>query len=186
MSLHIGDTVPDIETPATGGRTLKPSDFRGQNLVLYFYPKASTPGCTQEGQDFRDAAASFAAANTVILGASRDGLKAQENFKAKQGFPFDLLSDTEEALCRAYELVARRHNELGIGDPVDPTVRPYYSRPFRVIGGERFADACRTRIEDPWLAAQPLIGGIDQVSDSTDVLSYPVRAHKLKIPWDDA
>ena len=105
MSLHIGDTVPDIETPATGGRTLKPSDFRGQNLVLYFYPKASTPGCTQEGQDFRDAAASFAAANTVILGASRDGLKAQENFKAKQGFPFDLLSDTEEALCRAFDVI---------------------------------------------------------------------------------
>jgi peroxiredoxin Q/BCP len=105
MSLHIGDTVPDIETPATGGRTLKPSDFRGQNLVLYFYPKASTPGCTQEGQDFRDAAASFAAANTVILGASRDGLKAQENFKAKQGFPFELLSDTEEALCRAFDVI---------------------------------------------------------------------------------
>ncbi|MFY9974015.1 MAG: peroxiredoxin [Chromatiaceae bacterium] len=105
MSLHIGDTVPDIETPATGGRTLKPSDFRGQNLVLYFYPKASTPGCTQEGQDFRDAAESFAAANTVILGASRDGLKAQENFKAKQGFPFELLSDTEEALCRAFDVI---------------------------------------------------------------------------------
>ena len=105
MSLHIGDTVPDIETPATGGRTLKPADFRGQNLVLYFYPKASTPGCTQEGQDFRDAAESFAAANTVILGASRDGLKAQENFKAKQGFPFELLSDTEEALCRAFDVI---------------------------------------------------------------------------------
>jgi peroxiredoxin Q/BCP len=105
MSLRIGDTVPDIETPATGGRTLKPSDFRGQSLVLYFYPKASTPGCTQEGQDFRDAAASFAAANTVVLGASRDGLKAQENFKAKQGFPFELLSDTEEALCRAFDVI---------------------------------------------------------------------------------
>jgi peroxiredoxin Q/BCP len=105
MSLHIGDTVPDIESPATGGRALKPSDFRGQNLVLYFYPKASTPGCTQEGQDFRDAAESFAATNTVLLGASRDGLKAQENFKAKQGFPFELLSDTEEALCRAFDVI---------------------------------------------------------------------------------
>jgi peroxiredoxin Q/BCP len=105
MSLRIGDTVPDIETPATGGRTIKPSDFRGQSLVLYFYPKASTPGCTQEGQDFRDAAASFAAANSVILGASRDGLKAQENFKTKQGFPFELLSDTDEALCRAFDVI---------------------------------------------------------------------------------
>lgn len=105
MSLNIGDPIPDIEVPATGGRTLKASDFRGQNLVLYFYPKASTPGCTQEGQDFRDAAAAFAAANTLILGASRDGLKAQESFKAKQGFPFDLLSDTDEALCRAFDVI---------------------------------------------------------------------------------
>jgi peroxiredoxin Q/BCP len=105
MSLNIGDTVPDIQVPATGARTLKASDFRGQNLVLYFYPKASTPGCTQEGQDFRDAAESFAAANTVILGASRDGLKAQESFKNKQGFPFDLLADTDEALCRAFDVI---------------------------------------------------------------------------------
>ena len=105
MSLRIGDPIPDIEIPATGGRTVKPSDFRGQNLVLYFYPKASTPGCTQEGQDFRDATEAFAAANTVILGASRDGLKAQEGFKAKQGFPFDLLADTDEALCRAFDVI---------------------------------------------------------------------------------
>lgn len=105
MSLNIGDPIPDIEVPATGGRTLKASDFRGQNLVLYFYPKASTPGCTQEGQDFRDAAEAFAAANTLILGASRDGLKAQESFKAKQGFPFDLLADTDEALCRAFDVI---------------------------------------------------------------------------------
>ncbi|MGE5154840.1 MAG: peroxiredoxin [Bdellovibrio bacteriovorus] len=105
MSLNIGDKIPDIEVPATGGRTVKASDFRGQNLVLYFYPKASTPGCTQEGQDFRDAAEAFAAANTVILGASRDGLKAQEGFKAKQGFPFDLLADTDEALCRTFDVI---------------------------------------------------------------------------------
>lgn len=105
MSLNIGDPIPDIEVPATGGRTIKASDFRGQNLVLYFYPKASTPGCTQEGQDFRDAAEAFAAANTLILGASRDGLKAQESFKAKQGFPFDLLADTDEALCRAFDVI---------------------------------------------------------------------------------
>ncbi len=105
MSLSIGDTVPDIEVPATGGRALKVSDFRGQNLVLYFYPKASTPGCTQEGQDFRDAAGSFAAANAVVLGASRDNLKAQERFRTKQGFPFDLLADTDEALCRAFDVI---------------------------------------------------------------------------------
>ncbi len=105
MSLRIGDTIPDVELTATGGRIVKLSDYQGRNLVLYFYPKASTPGCTQEGQDFRDAADAFAAADTVILGASRDGLKAQENFKAKQGFPFDLLSDTDESLCRAFDVI---------------------------------------------------------------------------------
>lgn len=105
MSLRIGEPIPDIELTATGGRTLKLSDYRGRNLVLYFYPKASTPGCTQEGQDFRDAAEAFAGADTLILGASRDGIKAQEGFKAKQGFPFDLLSDTDETLCRAFDVI---------------------------------------------------------------------------------
>jgi peroxiredoxin Q/BCP len=73
--------------------------------VLFFYPKASTPGCTQEGQDFRDAANAFAAANTLILGVSRDGLKAQENFKTKQSFPFDLLSDKDETLCKTFDVI---------------------------------------------------------------------------------
>ncbi|EXJ16275.1 peroxiredoxin [Imhoffiella purpurea] len=105
MSPAIGETIPDIELPATGGKTLKLSDYRGRQLVLYFYPKASTPGCTQEGQDFRDAADAFAAADTAILGASRDGIKAQENFKTKQSFGFDLISDKEEALCKAFDVI---------------------------------------------------------------------------------
>lgn len=105
MSVSIGAAVPDIEVKVTGSSRLRLSDFRGRDLVLYFYPKASTPGCTQEGQDFRDAHAAFAAQSAVILGASRDGLKAQENFKAKQGFPFDLVSDTDEALCKAFDVI---------------------------------------------------------------------------------
>jgi len=105
MSLRIGEPIPDVELTTTGGRTAKLSDYRGRNLVLYFYPKASTPGCTQEGQDFRDAADAFDQLGAVILGASRDGLKAQESFKAKQGFPFDLVSDTDEALCQAFEVI---------------------------------------------------------------------------------
>jgi peroxiredoxin Q/BCP len=105
MPTAIGETIPDVELPATGDKTIKLSDFRGKRLVLYFYPKASTPGCTQEGLDFSAAAADFDAANTVILGASRDGIKAQENFKAKQGFSFDLLSDKDETLCRAFDVI---------------------------------------------------------------------------------
>lgn len=105
MTIAIGDPVPDISVPATGDKTIKLSDFRGQNLVLYFYPKASTPGCTQEGQDFRDAASELAAKGTAILGASRDSLKAQENFKAKQSFPFDLVADSDEALCKLFDVI---------------------------------------------------------------------------------
>jgi len=105
MTPTLGDPVPDLELKITGGRTARLSDYRGQQLVLYFYPKASTPGCTQEGQDFRDAAGAFTAADTLILGASRDGLKAQENFKAKQDFPFDLIADTDEALCQAFDVI---------------------------------------------------------------------------------
>lgn len=105
MSVSIGAAIPDLELKVTGDRTIKLSDYRGKNLVLYFYPKASTPGCTQEGQDFRDAADAFAATGTALLGASRDGLKAQENFKAKQAFPFDLIADTDEALCQAFEVI---------------------------------------------------------------------------------
>jgi thioredoxin-dependent peroxiredoxin len=105
MSVAIGDSVPDIELPATGDQTLKLSDLRGQRVVLYFYPKASTPGCTQEGLDFSAALADFAGLNTVIVGASRDGIKAQENFKAKQAFGFDLLSDKDETLCKAFDVI---------------------------------------------------------------------------------
>ncbi len=110
MTLSIGEPIPDLEVAATGGRPLRLSDLRGQHLVLWFFPKASTPGCTLEGQGFRDAAAGFAVAGAVILGASRDSLKAQDNFKAKQGFPFDLLSDPDEALCRAFDVIRLKKN----------------------------------------------------------------------------
>lgn len=105
MAPAIGDTVPGIELEITGGKTLKLSDLRGRKLILFFYPKASTPGCTLEGQGFRDAAAAFDAASTDILGASRDGLKAQENFKAKHSFPFDLVSDKGESLCKLFDVI---------------------------------------------------------------------------------
>ncbi|WP_295539411.1 peroxiredoxin [uncultured Thiohalocapsa sp.] len=105
MAVAPGETVPDIELAATGDKALKLSDLRGKRVVLYFYPKASTPGCTQEGLDFTAAQEAFGALNTVIVGVSRDGIKAQENFKAKQGFGFDLLSDKDEALCTAFDVI---------------------------------------------------------------------------------
>ena len=101
--------MPEFELPATGDKTLKLSDFRGRNLVLYFYPKDSTPGCTTEGQNFRDLAAEFEAANTVVLGVSRDSLKSHENFKAKQEFNFDLLSDKDEQLCTSFDVIKMKN-----------------------------------------------------------------------------
>ncbi|MBL3527726.1 MAG: peroxiredoxin [gamma proteobacterium endosymbiont of Lamellibrachia anaximandri] len=108
-AIAIGKPVPDIELPATSDKTLKLSDFRGKPVVLYFYPKASTPGCTQEGRDFTAAINKFRRQSTVIIGVSRDGIKAQENFKAKQAFPFELLSDKEEALCNAFDVIKMKN-----------------------------------------------------------------------------
>jgi len=105
----IGKKVTDISLPATGEQELKISDFKGKNIVLYFYPKDSTPGCTREGQDFRDQIAKFRRASTVILGVSRDSVKAHENFKAKQEFPFDLLSDKEEKLCTQFDVIKEKN-----------------------------------------------------------------------------
>ncbi len=105
MTPTLGQPIDDLEISLTSNRRAHLSDFRGHHLVLYFYPKANTPGCTQEGQDFRDAWADFTGLDTLILGASRDGLKAQENFKAKQCFPFDLVADTDETLCRLFDVI---------------------------------------------------------------------------------
>ncbi|MBA1445187.1 MAG: peroxiredoxin [Chromatiales bacterium] len=108
-AIAIGKPVPDIELPATSDKTLKLSDFRGKPVVLYFYPKASTPGCTQEGRDFTAAINKFRRQSTVIIGVSRDGIKSQENFKVKQAFPFELLSDKEEALCNAFDVIKMKN-----------------------------------------------------------------------------
>lgn len=103
--ISIGKKVPTFARPATGDKTVKLSDFKGRNVVLYFYPKDSTPGCTLEGQDFRDNMREFQARDTVILGVSRDSLKSHEKFKEKQKFSFDLLADEDETLCRLFGVI---------------------------------------------------------------------------------
>ncbi|HHJ20564.1 MAG TPA: peroxiredoxin [Gammaproteobacteria bacterium] len=109
-SLKQGDPAPDIRLDATGGQPISLSDFTGQkNVVLYFYPKDNTPGCTTEGQDFRDHISAFDAAETVILGVSRDSVKVHNNFKTKQSFPFELLSDPDELLCKAFDVIKEKN-----------------------------------------------------------------------------
>ncbi len=97
--------VPEFELPATGNQRFLLSAFRGHPLVLYFYPKDDTPGCTQEGADFRDLYAQFAKAKVDVFGISRDSVKSHEKFKAKMGFPFELLSDAEEKACSIFGVV---------------------------------------------------------------------------------
>lgn len=105
MAVAIDQPVSDFQIAATSEKTVKLSDLNGKQVVIYFYPKDSTPGCTTEGQGFRDHYADFQAANTDIFGVSRDSLKSHENFKAKQGFPFELLSDKDEALCQLFDVI---------------------------------------------------------------------------------
>jgi len=105
MNTFVGQTAPDFSLPATGEQSVTLSELHGKNIVLYFYPKDNTPGCTQEGQDFRDAHSEFDALNTRIFGLSRDSVKVHSNFKAKHSFPFDLLSDKDEVACKLYDVI---------------------------------------------------------------------------------
>ena len=94
-----------LKQRCTSNLNLSNKDFIGKNLVIYFYPKDSTPGCTTEGQDFRDSFKVFKKLNTEILGVSRESIKSHENFKSKQSFPFELLSDPDEKICKAFDVM---------------------------------------------------------------------------------
>ena len=105
----IGKMAPDARVQATGDKSFKLSELRGRNVVLYFYPRDNTSGCTREGQDFRDHYARFRRRNTVVLGCSRDSLASHEKFKAKHKFPFDLIADPEEKLCKKYDVIKEKN-----------------------------------------------------------------------------
>ncbi len=94
--------IQDFALPATGDTVFKLSEHRGKNVVVYFYPKDNTSGCTLEGQEFRDLYPDFGKADTIVVGVSRDSLKSHEGFKAAHGFPFELLADTDEKVCELF------------------------------------------------------------------------------------
>ena len=101
----IGKKCPKFRAECTNNKILSNDDFVGKNLIIYFYPKDSTPGCTTEGQEFRDKYKIFKKHNTDIIGISRDSIKSHENFKLKQSFPFELLSDSDEKVCKAFDVM---------------------------------------------------------------------------------
>lgn len=100
--------VKDFKSAATGGNEVQLKALRGKTVVLYFYPRDATPGCTTEGQDFRDLHAKFKRQNTVILGVSRDSVASHENFRHKHSFPFHLLSDPDEKLCKQFDVIREK------------------------------------------------------------------------------
>ncbi len=97
--------VPDFSAQATSDQVIQFGNLRGRNLVIYFYPKDHTPGCTTEGQNFRDLYSEFQALDTDIFGVSRDSLRTHENFRTKQSFPFELISDPDESLCTLFDVI---------------------------------------------------------------------------------
>jgi peroxiredoxin Q/BCP len=104
----LGKKVADFSVAATGG-IFKLSEHKGHPVVVYFYPKDNTPGCTTEGAQFRDLHRKFAKAGAVVAGVSRDSLKSHENFKAKMGFPFELISDADEKLCKQFGVIKMKN-----------------------------------------------------------------------------
>lgn len=104
----IDKTVPEFSAAMTGGRTFRLSDYKGKNLVLYFYPKDNTPGCTTESMQFRDLHPQFRQANTEVFGISRDSIRSHEGFKAKLDLPFELISDPDETLCLMFDVMKNK------------------------------------------------------------------------------
>lgn len=103
--IRTGDAIPDLPIALAHGGAAQLSDYQGRWLVLYFYPKDSTPACTTEGQDFNALLTKFRRAQAEVLGVSRESIKSHQNFCAKQGFKFDLISDPDETLCRAFDVI---------------------------------------------------------------------------------
>ena len=107
--VKIDEKVPEFDLLSTGNKTIKLSQLKGKNIIIYFYPKDSTPGCTIEAQNFRDNIRKFTSLNTVVLGVSRDKITSHEKFKKNQKIPFDLLSDDDEKLCKIFNVLKEKN-----------------------------------------------------------------------------
>ncbi len=109
MTVKTGQKILDFTLPATGDKDISLSDFKGKNVLIYFYPRDNTPGCTREGLAFSENHSKFKRQKTVILGISRDSIRSHENFRTKQGFSFDLLSDKDEKVCSLFDVIKMKN-----------------------------------------------------------------------------
>ena len=148
------EKISNITCQATSDLTIEIPDPQGRNVVLYFYPKDSTPGCTTEGQDFRDNYQAFVDHNTVVYGVSRDSLKSHENFKAKQGFPFELISDPDEDLCNTFGVIQ---------------LKKLYGREYMGIVRSSFIIDAKGNILKSWDKVK-VKGHVDEVLEAIKVL----------------
>ena len=114
----LGKTIPEFTVASTAGKVWRPSEARGTKTVIYFYPRDNTPGCTKEGEDFRDLSTDFRKAGTVIFGLSPDSIESHEKFRAQMEFPFDLLSDPEKKICTLFDVFREKsmygHKFMGV------------------------------------------------------------------------
>ncbi|NIM70144.1 MAG: redoxin domain-containing protein [Xanthomonadales bacterium] len=153
--VSVGKRVANFELPATGDQQLSLSDFKGKTLVLYFYPKDNTPGCTREGQEFRDAYDPFQRAGAEILGVSRDSIKSHENFCSKHSLPFDLLSDPDEVLCRQFDVIREK---------------TLYGRKFMGIERSTFLIDAQGVLRQEWRKVR-VPGHVDEVLEAVKALA---------------
>lgn len=153
--VEIGKKVPTFKLPATNDLTFKLSDYKGRNLVLYFYPRDATPGCTREGQDFRDNMTKFKRRNAVVFGISRDKMTAHEKFKNKQSFNFELLSDEDETVCQLFDVIKMKN---------------MYGKKVRGIERSTFLIDSQGKLYQEWRKVK-VDGHIDQVLDAIKTLN---------------
>jgi len=151
---RLNRVVKDFTAAATGDQTVHLKELRGKNVVLYFYPKDSTPGCTQEGLDFKGLHTKFRRANTVIFGVSRDSLASHEKFKAKQGFPFELISDPDETLCGYFDVIKEKS---------------LYGRKFMGVERSTFLIDADGKLRNEWRKVK-VKGHADEVLDAVKAL----------------
>jgi len=152
--------VPDFNLPATGEQQVKLSDLTDKNIILYFYPKDNTSGCTREGQDFRDNMSKFKRQNAVVFGISRDSIKSHENFKAKQNFNFELISDEDEKLCDIFDVIK---------------IKNMYGKQGRGIERSTFLIDDKGKLQQEWRKVK-VDGHVDEVLDAVKALNKAARA----------